>query len=423
MQNIPLAERIRPKKISDVIGQKHLIGKNGTLKNAIENKVIPSMILWGPPGIGKTTLSNLIAEELERPFYTLSAINSGVKDVREVIKKASSSGLFGKDVPILFIDEIHRFSKAQQDSLLEAVEKGIITLIGATTENPSFEVISALLSRSQIYVLESLSKDELQELLVRAISQDEVLKKKNIKLKETESLIKISGGDARKILNILELVVGSAENKEVVITNDFIINKVQKNIVRYDKNGEQHYDIISAFIKSIRGNDPNAAVYWLARMIEGGEELKFIARRLVILASEDIGNANPTALVIANNCFQAVNTIGLPEARITLSQATIYLACSAKSNSAYIAINEAQEEVRKSGNLSVPLHLRNTPTKLMKELGYGKDYIYSHNNPTDSQEFLPEKLIGKMFYKPKSNIKETSFKEALKKQWKGKYNY
>ncbi len=423
MQNIPLAERIRPKKISDVIGQKHLIGKKGTLKIAIENKVIPSMILWGPPGVGKTTLSNLIAEELERPFYTLSAINSGVKDVREVIKKASSSGFFGKDVPILFIDEIHRFSKAQQDSLLGAVEKGIITLIGATTENPSFEVISALLSRSQVYVLESLSKDELQELLVRAISQDEVLIKKIIKLKETESLIKISGGDARKLLNILELVVGSTKDKEVVITNDFIINKVQKNIIRYDKNGEQHYDIISAFIKSIRGNDPNAAVYWLARMIEGGEELKFIARRLVILASEDIGNANPTALVIANNCFQAVNTIGLPEARITLSQTTIYLACSAKSNSAYIAINEAQEEVRKSGNLSVPLHLRNAPTKLMKELGYGNDYIYSHNNPTDSQEFLPEKLIGKIFYKPKSNRKETSFKEALKKQWKGKYNY
>lgn len=423
MQNIPLAERIRPKKISDVIGQKHLIGKQGTLKTAIDNKVIPSMILWGPPGVGKTTLSNLIAEELERPFYTFSAINSGVKDVREIIKKASSSGLFGKDVPILFIDEIHRFSKAQQDSLLGAVEKGIITLIGATTENPSFEVISALISRSQVYVLESLSKDELQELLVRAISQDKVLIKKNIKLKETEALIKISGGDARKLLNILELVVGSVEDKEVVITNDFIIHKVQKNIVRYDKNGEQHYDIISAFIKSIRGNDPNAAVYWLARMIEGGEDLKFIARRLVILASEDIGNANPTALVIANNCFQAVNTIGLPEARITLSQATIYLACSAKSNSAYIAINEAQEEVRKSGNLSVPLHLRNTPTKLMKELGYGKDYIYSHNKPTESQEFLPEKLIGKMFYKPKSNIKETSFKEALKKQWKGKYNY
>ena len=422
MQNIPLAERIRPKKLSDVIGQKHLIGQQGTLKAAINNKLIPSMILWGPPGVGKTTLASLIAEELDRPFYTLSAINSGVKDVREVIQKASSLGLFGKDLPILFIDEIHRFSKAQQDSLLGAVEKGIITLIGATTENPSFEVISALLSRSQVYVLESLSKDDLQELLEIAMKEDEVLRKQKITLKETEALMQISGGDARKLLNILELVVGSVKNKEIVITNDLVVEKAQQNIVRYDKNGEQHYDIISAFIKSIRGSDPNAAVYWLARMIEGGEDVKFIARRLIILASEDIGNANPTALVIANNCFQAVNTIGFPEARITLSQTTIYLACSSKSNSAYVAINEAQEEVRESGNLSVPLHLRNTPTQLMKELGYRKDYIYSHNNPTDSQEFLPEKLIGRMFYKPKSNIKET-FKEALKKQWKGKYYY
>ena len=423
MQNIPLAERIRPKKLSDVIGQKHLIGQQGTLKTAINNKLIPSMILWGPPGVGKTTLASLIAEELDRPFYTLSAINSGVKDVREVIQKASSLGLFGKDLPILFIDEIHRFSKAQQDSLLGAVEKGIITLIGATTENPSFEVISALLSRSQVYVLESLSKNDLQELLEIAMKEDEVLRKQKITLKETEALMQISGGDARKLLNILELVVGSVENKEIVITNDLVVEKAQQNIVRYDKNGEQHYDIISAFIKSIRGSDPNAAVYWLARMIEGGEDVKFIARRLIILASEDIGNANPTALVIANNCFQAVNTIGFPEARITLSQTTIYLACSPKSNSSYVAINEAQEEVRESGNLSVPLHLRNTPTQLMKELGYAKDYIYSHNNSTDSQEFLPEKLIGRMFYKPKSNIKETSFKESLKKQWKGKYNY
>lgn len=423
MQNIPLAERIRPKILSDVIGQKHLIGKQGTLKTAINNKLIPSMILWGPPGVGKTTLASLIAEELDRPFYTLSAINSGVKDVREVIQKASSLGLFGKDVPILFIDEIHRFSKAQQDSLLGAVEKGIITLIGATTENPSFEVISALLSRSQVYVLESLSKDDLQELLEIAIKEDEVLSKQKITLKETEALMQISGGDARKLLNILELVVGSVKDKEVLITNDLVVEKAQQNIVRYDKNGEQHYDIISAFIKSIRGSDPNAAVYWLARMIEGGEDVKFIARRLLILASEDIGNANPTALVIANNCFQSVNTIGFPEARITLSQTTIYLACSAKSNSAYMAINNAQEEVRKSGNLSVPLHLRNAPTKLMKELGYGEDYLYSHNNPTDSQEFLPESLSGKLFYNPKNNAKETAFKEALKKQWKGKYNY
>ena len=423
MQNIPLAERIRPRKLSEVIGQKHLIGDKGTLKTAITNKLIPSMIFWGPPGVGKTTLSNLIAQELGRPFYTLSAINSGVKDVREVIHKASSLGLFGKDIPILFIDEIHRFSKAQQDSLLGAVEKGVITLIGATTENPSFEVISALLSRSQVYVLESLSKEDLQKLLERAIKQDEVLRKLNITLKETESLMQISGGDARKLLNILELVVSSVDNKEIVITNDLVVEKAQQNIVRYDKNGEQHYDIISAFIKSIRGSDPNAAVYWLARMIEGGEDVKFIARRLLILASEDIGNANPTALVIANNCFQAVNVIGFPEARITLSQAVIYLACSAKSNASYMAINEAQDEVRKSGNLSVPLHLRNAPSKLMKELGYGKDYIYSHNKPSDKQEFLPEEISGKTLYNPSNNSKENAFREGLKNLWKGKYNY
>ena len=423
MQNIPLAERIRPRKISEVIGQKHLIGENGTLKTAINNKLIPSMILWGPPGVGKTTLSNLIAQELGRPFYTLSAINSGVKDVREVIHKASSLGLFGKDIPILFIDEIHRFSKAQQDSLLGAVEKGVITLIGATTENPSFEVISALLSRSQVYVLESLSKAELQELLERAIIKDEVLSKQKVTLKETESLMQISAGDARKLLNILELVVSSVDDEKIIITNDLVVEKAQQNIVRYDKNGEQHYDIISAFIKSIRGSDPNGAVYWLARMIEGGEDVKFIARRLLILASEDIGNANPTALVIANNCFQAVNVIGLPEARITLSQTVIYLACSPKSNASYIAINEAQDEVRKSGNLTVPLHLRNAPSKLMKELGYGKDYIYSHNKPTDKQEFLPEEISGKMIYDPSNNSKENTFREGLKNLWKGKYNY
>ena len=423
MQNIPLAERIRPRKLSEVIGQKHLIGEKGTLKTAITNKLIPSMIFWGPPGVGKTTLSNLIAQELERPFYTLSAINSGVKDVREVIRKASSLGLFGKDIPILFIDEIHRFSKAQQDSLLGAVEKGVITLIGATTENPSFEVISALLSRSQVYVLESLSKENLQELLERSIKQDEVLSKLNITLKETESLMQISGGDARKLLNILELVVSSVDNKEIVITNDLVVEKAQKNIVRYDKNGEQHYDIISAFIKSIRGSDPNAAVYWLSRMIEGGEDVTFIARRLLVIASEDIGNANPTALVIANNCFQAVNVIGFPEARITLSQAVIYLACSTKSNASYMAINEAQDEVRKSGNLSVPLHLRNAPSKLMKEIGYGKDYIYSHNKPLDKQEFLPGEISGKTLYNPSNNSKENVFREGLKNLWKGKYNY
>jgi len=423
MQNIPLAERIRPKKISDIIGQKHLIGEKGTIKIAMENKLIPSMIFWGPPGVGKTTLSNLIAQELDRPFYTLSAVNSGVKDVREVIQKASSLGLFGKNIPILFIDEIHRFSKAQQDSLLGAVEKGIITLIGATTENPSFEVISALLSRSQVYILESLSKNDLQELLERAVTQDDVLSKQEITLKETEALMQISGGDARKLLNILELVISSFNEKEIIITNNLVIKIAQQNIVRYDKNGEQHYDIISAFIKSIRGSDPNAAIYWLARMIEGGEDAKFIARRLLILASEDIGNANPTALVIANNCFHAVNVIGFPEARITLSQTVIYLACSSKSNSAYMAINEAQEEVRKSGNLSVPLHLRNAPSKLMKELGYGKDYQYSHNNQKKAQEFLPDEISGTSFYNPLNNVKESSFKEGLKNLWKDKYNY
>ena len=423
MQNIPLAERIRPKKLSEVIGQKHLIGEKGTIKTAIDNKLIPSMIFWGPPGVGKTTLAYLIAQELDRPFYTLSAVNSGVKDVREVINKASSLGLFGKNIPILFIDEIHRFSKSQQDSLLGAVEKGVITLVGATTENPSFEVISALLSRSQVYVLESLSKSELQELLERALSKDEILSKKDITLKEVEALMQISGGDARKLLNILELIVSSMDAKKIIITNDLVVEKAQKNIVRYDKNGEQHYDIISAFIKSIRGSDPNASVYWLARMIEGGEDVKFIARRLLILASEDIGNANPTALVIANNCFQAVNVIGFPEAKITLSQAVIYLACSAKSNASYMAINQAQEEVRKSGNLPVPLHLRNAPNKLMKELGYGKDYIYSHNKPNDNQEFLPEEISGTSFYNPLNNTKENSFKEGLKNLWKNKYNY
>lgn len=423
MQNIPLAERIRPRKLSDVIGQEHLIGEKGALKSAIKNQLIPSMIFWGPPGVGKTTLSNLIATELDRPFYTLSAVNSGVKDVREVIQKASSLGLFGKNIPILFIDEIHRFSKAQQDSLLGAVEKGVITLIGATTENPSFEVISALLSRSQVYVLESLTKENLQKLLDRAIKQDEDLSKLKITLKETEALMQISGGDARKLLNILELVVGSVDKKEIEITNDLVIEKAQQNIIRYDKNGDQHYDIISAFIKSIRGSDPNAAIYWLARMIEGGEDVKFIARRLLILASEDIGNANPTALVIANNCFQAVNVIGFPEARITLSQAVIYLACSPKSNSSYMAINTAQEEVRQSGNLSVPLHLRNSPTKLMKELGYGTDYLYSHNKLAETQEFLPEELKDKPFYNPSNNVKENSFREGLRTLWKEKYNY
>jgi len=423
MQNIPLAERLRPISLSDVIGQKQLIGKDAPLYKQIKQKVIPSIIFWGPPGVGKTTLANLIAKELERPFYTLSAINSGVKDVREVIKKASSLGLFGKDNPILFIDEIHRFSKSQQDSLLGAVEKGIITLIGATTENPSFEVISALLSRTQVYVLEHLSKQDLIDLLKRAITKDLYLKKKNIDLKESNALLRISGGDARKLLNIFDLVVSSQSEKKIVITDELVLKTSQQNIATYDKNGEHHYDIISAFIKSIRGSDPNGAVYWLARMIEGGEDVKFIARRLLIAASEDIGNANPTALVIANNCFQSVSVIGYPESRIILSQTAIYLACSPKSNSSYTAIGRALEEVQKSGNLSVPLHLRNAPSKLMKELGYGKDYLYSHDNPNSNQEFLPDEVKGKVFYTPNNNAKENSFRSLLKSIWKGKYKY
>ena len=423
MLEIPLAERLRPKKITEIIGQEHLIGKKGSLQITLKNKLIPSIILWGPPGVGKTTLSNLIAKQLERKFYTLSAINSGVKDVREVIEKASSHGLFEHKNPILFIDEIHRFSKAQQDSLLGAVEKGIITLIGATTENPSFEVIAALLSRCQVYTLESLSKYELQDLLERAITEDEYLKKININLIETDKLIQLSGGDARKLLNLLEIVVNSIEDKEKNITNKITIEKAQQNIIRYDKNGELHYDIISAFIKSIRGSDPNAALYWLARMIAGGEDPKFIARRLLISASEDIGNANPTALVIANNCFQAINVIGYPEAKITLSQTVIYLACSEKSNSSYQAINKAMDEVEQSGNLSIPLHLRNASTKLQKELGSGKDYINSHIDPKIIEGFLPEEINSKIFYHPSKNFRENKNKDYLQKKWQGKYNY
>jgi len=423
MQNIPLAERLRPKEISEVIGQKHLIGKNGALRKQLDQKVIPSIIFWGPPGVGKTTIANLIAKELDRSIYTLSAINSGVKDVREVIQKASSLGLFGKDIPILFIDEIHRFSKSQQDSLLGAVEKGIITLIGATTENPSFEVISALLSRSQVYVLEHLSKEDLLELINRAISEDVFLKEKKIILKETNALLRISGGDARKLLNVFDLVVSSEKKEKVEITDKIVMEISQQNLASYDKNGEHHYDIVSSFIKSIRGSDPNGTVYWLARMIEGGEDVKFIARRLLISASEDIGNANPNAMVIANNCFQAVSVIGFPESRIILSQTAIYLACSPKSNASYIAIGKAQEQVRKTGNLSVPLHLRNTPTKLMKELGYGSDYICSHDNPNSEQEFMPNEVSGHTFYIPGNNTKEESFREQLKVIWKGKYKY
>jgi putative ATPase len=420
----PLAERIRPKSFEDYISQQHLVGKNGVLTGLISQGIVPSLILWGPPGIGKTTLANIIATESKRPFYTLSAINSGVKDVREVINSAKKqSGLFTAKNPILFIDEIHRFSKSQQDSLLGAVEKGWVTLIGATTENPSFEVIPALLSRCQVYILNAFDKDELHDLMLRALEKDEILAEKNIELKETEALFQISGGDARKLLNTLELIIGNEDDIE--ITNDLVLQKVQKNTVLYDKTGEQHYDIISAFIKSIRGSDPNAAVYWLARMIEGGEDLKFIARRLVILASEDIGNANPTALIMANNTFQAVAVVGYPESRIILSQCVIYLANSVKSNASYMAINKAQAEVQRSGDLSVPLYLRNSPTKLMKDLDYGKGYQYAHDFPNNfaDVEFLPEEIIGTKFYEPGKNIREEKFREILQKRWKDKYDY
>lgn len=422
----PLAERIRPKSLNEYLSQEHLVGSKGALAFQIEKGIIPSLILWGPPGVGKTTLATIIAETSERPFYTLSAINSGVKEVRDVINTAKKdSGLFTTKNPILFIDEIHRFSKSQQDSLLGAVEKGWVTLIGATTENPSFEVIPALLSRCQVYTLNAFKKEDLEALLNRAIEKDELLSKQKINLKETDALLRLCGGDARKLLNIFELVVNSITDKEKIITNKLVSQLVQQNPARYDKTGEQHYDIISAFIKSIRGSDPNGAIYWLARMIEGGEDLKFIARRLLISASEDVGLANPTALVMANNCFQAVATIGYPEARIILSQCTIYLATSPKSNASYMAINNAQQVVKQTGDLSVPLHLRNAPTKLMKELGYGEDYKYSHNYEGNfaNQEYLPQEISETKFYEPGVNAKENSIKQFLKNLWKNKYNY
>jgi len=424
--NEPLAERIRPKTLTDYISQNHLVGQNGSLTHQIQMGIIPSLILWGPPGTGKTTLANIIAVESKRPFYTLSAINSGVKDIREVIQKAKQSGgLFTAKNPILFIDEIHRFSKSQQDSLLGAVEKGWVTLIGATTENPSFEVIPALLSRCQVYILNSFSKEDLEALLQRALNTDKFLKSKNIQLKETEALLRLSGGDGRKLLNIFELLVNAENQDKIIITDEMVMQKVQKNTVLYDKTGEQHYDIVSAFIKSIRGSDPNAAVYWLARMIDGGEDVKFIARRMLILASEDIGNANPTALVLANSTFQAVTTIGYPEARIILSQCATYLACSAKSNASYLAINNAQQKIKETGDLPVPLAIRNAPTKLMKDLGYGDGYAYAHdyeNNFTEA-EFLPEEINGTTFYKPGNNPRENNIKEFLKKRWKEKYDF
>ena len=424
--NIPLAERMRPKSLADYFGQDHLVGTQGSLTQMITNGIFPSLIFWGPPGTGKTTLAQLLALEKERPFYQLSAINAGVKEIREIIHKAEhSGGLFSGKSPILFIDEIHRFSKSQQDSLLNAVEKGVITLIGATTENPSFEVINALLSRCQVYVLNPLEKVELKKILTYAIEKDNFLKEIDIRLNETEALIELAGGDARKLLSLLELVIQANGNKTIKITNDMVFKTVQTSSVLFDKNGDFHYDIVSAFIKSIRGSDPNGAIYWLARMIEAGEDIGFIARRLLILAAEDIGIANPTALVLANSTFQAVTSVGYPEGRILLSECVIYLATSPKSNTAYKAINEAQEKVRQTGNLPIPLHLRNAPTKLMKELGYGEDYKYAHDykNQFIEQEFLPEEIKGTTLYQPGDNQKEKSIRDFLKSRWNKKYGY
>ena len=425
MNTAPLAERMRPGTLDELIGQHQLTGKGSILRTAIENGKIPSMILWGPPGVGKTTIANIIAKTLNQPFYQLSAISAGVKDVREVIEIAKK-----QTGAILFIDEIHRFNKGQQDALLGAVEKGTITLIGATTENPSFEVNSALLSRCQVYILKALEQQQLIDLLQHAVTTDVVLKDKNIVLEETEALIRISGGDGRKLLNLLELVVNTwppVKNKtsKITITNDFVMTVAQQRIALYDKTGEQHYDIISAFIKSMRGSDPNGAVYWLARMIEAGEDVKFIARRMLIFASEDIGNANPNALLLATSTFQAVSMIGYPESRIILSQCVIYLATSAKSNASYLAINEALDEVRKQGDLAVPLHLRNAPTKLMKQMDYGKNYQYAHNfeNNFVLHQFLPPELDGRAFYMPQKNAREDELRKFLKDRWKEKYRY
>ena len=424
MISAPLAERMRPKTLDEYIGQEHILSADASLRRALDSGMIPSMILWGPPGVGKTTLAHLIAKHLNRPFHTLSAISSGVKDVREIISNIDKGGLFQAKGTILFIDEIHRFSKAQQDSLLGAVEKGTLTLIGATTENPSFEVISALLSRCQVYSLVEHTKSDLLAILENAIQQDSAFSSKKINLVETSALLRISGGDARRLLNIFEIIIGTFQDQlDIEITNELVMKNAQQSLARYDKDGEQHYDIVSALIKSIRGSDPNAAIYWLARMIEGGEDPKFIARRLLISASEDIGLANPNGLLMANACFQAVESIGWPEARIVLAQCTIYLAASPKGNAAYMALNKAQQAVQETGNLGVPLPLRNAPTALMKELNYGKDYLYSHDFPGNfaAQEFLPEELKGMNFFNAGSNAKEQEIAKTIQALWNNKY--
>lgn len=424
----PLAERMRPKVLSEFVGQQHLTGANGAITRLLQSGILPSMILWGPPGVGKTTLANLLAKAFSRDFFTLNAIHSGVKDVRDIIDKSKQSGFMGEfKKPVLFIDEIHRFNKSQQDSLLNAAEKGIVCLIGATTENPSFEVIQALLSRCQIFVMQSMSKEELQEVLTRALENDEWLKSKHIVIEEPDALIAMSGGDARKMLNYLEIIAGSKQetNQPLVINNTTTASLLQRSLPAYDKNGEMHYDIISAFIKSLRSSDPNAALYWMARMLEGGEDPRFIARRMLILASEDIGNANPNALLLAESCFSSVSIIGMPEARIILSQTAVYLASSPKSNASYLAIDNAIQTVRDTGNLPVPLHLRNAPTKLMKTLNYGVGYKYDHDYEAhfSAQECMPDALIGKQFYQPGDNPRENELRELLKKRWKDKYGF